>query len=127
MHKTSSLWLQLKSQLSSYLEKSQLSLNQVHSIKSLSTVSKVLFLLGVVCNVQRLPLSSAHFHVAVIGAATVLLSVHGVQHREILQGKRPPRYSIYRSTQSGLTDRIMSGMSTFLHALLTDRAWLYDW
>jgi hypothetical protein len=48
-------------------------------------------------------------------------------HRDILQGRRPPRYSIFRQDRNGLTDRLVSSVSVFLHALLTDRAFLLDW
>jgi hypothetical protein len=48
-------------------------------------------------------------------------------HRDILQGRRPPRYSIFRQDNNGLTDRLVSSVSVFLHALLTDRAFLFDW
>ncbi|WIA14793.1 hypothetical protein OEZ85_003277 [Tetradesmus obliquus] len=48
-------------------------------------------------------------------------------HRDILQGRKPARYSIFRQDRNGLTDRLVSSVSVFLHALLTDRAFLFDW
>jgi hypothetical protein len=48
-------------------------------------------------------------------------------HRDILQGRRPPRCSIFRQDKNGLTDRLVSSVSVFLHALLTDRAFVFDW
>jgi len=47
--------------------------------------------------------------------------------QNILQGRRPPRYSIFRQDRNGLTDRLISAVTVFLHALLTDRAFLMDW
>jgi hypothetical protein len=32
-----------------------------------------------------------------------------------------------KSLESGLTDRLIGSVTVFLHALLTDRAFLYDW
>jgi hypothetical protein len=48
-------------------------------------------------------------------------------HRDILHGRKPPRYSIFRQDKNGVTDRLVSSVSVFLHALLTDRAFLFDW
>ncbi|WIA19524.1 hypothetical protein OEZ85_004133 [Tetradesmus obliquus] len=48
-------------------------------------------------------------------------------HRDVLTGRRPPRFSIFRQPHNGLTDRLVSSVSVFLHALLTDRAFLFDW
>mmetsp|Transcript_6767 Transcript_6767/g.18159 ORF Transcript_6767/g.18159 Transcript_6767/m.18159 type:complete len:480 (-) Transcript_6767:609-2048(-) len=51
-------------------------------------------------------------------------------HRAILAGKAPQRYAIMRSKQefgNGLADRLASSVSILLFAILTDRAFLYDW
>ncbi len=51
-------------------------------------------------------------------------------HKDILQGKAPQRFTVMRSKQefgNGLADRLATSVTIFLYALLTDRAFLYDW
>uniref|UniRef100_A0A383WMW8 Fucosyltransferase n=1 Tax=Tetradesmus obliquus TaxID=3088 RepID=A0A383WMW8_TETOB len=61
------------------------------------------------------------------GTCGTWMQPYAALHRDILQGRRPARYSIFRQDQNGLTDRLISSISVFLHALLTDRAFLFDW
>lgn len=51
-------------------------------------------------------------------------------HKAILEGRAPQRYVVFRSQPefaNGLADRLASSVSIFFYALLTDRAFLYDW
>lgn len=51
-------------------------------------------------------------------------------HKAILEGKAPQRYAIMRSNHefsNGLADRLACSVTIFLYALLTERAFLYDW
>jgi hypothetical protein len=41
--------------------------------------------------------------------------------------RRPARYTIMTSASSGLADRLVSATSIFLHAVLTGRAFQYEW
>uniref|UniRef100_A0A383WNA6 Uncharacterized protein n=1 Tax=Tetradesmus obliquus TaxID=3088 RepID=A0A383WNA6_TETOB len=61
------------------------------------------------------------------GTCGTWMEPYAALHREILQGRRPPRYSVFTKDSAGLTDRLISSISVFLHALLTDRAFLFDW
>ncbi len=48
-------------------------------------------------------------------------------HSDIIAGKLPPRYAIMMSDSSGLGDRLTSSVTIALYAILTKRAFLYDW
>jgi hypothetical protein len=48
-------------------------------------------------------------------------------HSDIITGKLPPRYAIMKSDSSGLGDRLTSSIAVALYAVLTNRAFLYDW
>lgn len=48
-------------------------------------------------------------------------------HSDILTGKLPPHYAIMMSESSGLGDRLTSSIAIALYAILTKRAFLYDW
>ena len=51
-------------------------------------------------------------------------------HRKILHGDAPQRYAIMRSKkifENGLADRLSSSVSILLYAILSGRAFQYDW
>mmetsp|Transcript_7862 Transcript_7862/g.16860 ORF Transcript_7862/g.16860 Transcript_7862/m.16860 type:complete len:466 (+) Transcript_7862:146-1543(+) len=51
-------------------------------------------------------------------------------HKAITTGKAPQRYAIMRSRnefQNGLADRLASSLSVLFYAILTNRAFQYDW
>jgi hypothetical protein len=78
-----------------------------------------------------IPLQPACYGVQVYpierGSCGTWMQPYAQLHRDILQGRRPPRYSIFRQDKNGLTDRLVSSVSVFLHALLTERSFLFDW
>lgn len=43
-------------------------------------------------------------------------------HKDILSGRKPPRYAISVPAPAGLSDRLVGAVSVFYYALLTDRA-----
>jgi hypothetical protein len=43
-------------------------------------------------------------------------------HKDILSGKKPPRYAISVPDPAGLSDRLVGAVSVFYYALLTNRA-----
>ena len=43
-------------------------------------------------------------------------------HKDILSGKKPPRYAISVPAPAGLSDRLVGAVSVFYYALLTNRA-----
>ncbi|GAX78563.1 hypothetical protein CEUSTIGMA_g6003.t1 [Chlamydomonas eustigma] len=55
---------------------------------------------------------------------------YAILHRDILAGRAAQRYAIIRSRnewENGLADRIASSVTIFFYALLTNRAFQYDW
>lgn len=49
------------------------------------------------------------------------------RHAAILNGSAPQRYAVMASYASGLGDRLISTVSVILYAVLTERAFMYDW
>lgn len=43
-------------------------------------------------------------------------------HKDILSGRKPPRYAISVPAPAGLSDRLVGAVSVFYYALLTNRA-----
>ena len=48
-------------------------------------------------------------------------------HAAVLDGAAPPHFTVMRSDFSGLGDRLTATLSAFLHALVSGRAFLYNW
>eukprot|EP00877_Chromochloris_zofingiensis_P001651 jgi/Chrzof1/11487/UNPLg00419.t1 len=48
-------------------------------------------------------------------------------HAAILNGSAPQRYAVMISHGNGLGDRLISTVSVLLYAVLTERAFMYDW
>jgi hypothetical protein len=51
-------------------------------------------------------------------------------HHDILSGVAPQRYTVMRSRQefgNGLADRLATSVTIFMYAILTNRAFQYDW
>jgi hypothetical protein len=61
------------------------------------------------------------------GICGAWMANYSALHADILAGRRPPRFAIMVSNQSGLADRLGATVSVFLYALLTGRAFQYRW